>query len=558
MNLAGELKRIKPLVDAQTGNLEPTVYGVIDRVDKIDGELVPNIIRRWRGGIGDMHATDEEPTVLLVEKLEPFILKSKKYKCLFGGRGGMKTRFAQNVFVSDVHSSASKIYVLRERMTSLKESIYSGVESTIRKMGVGGFLMIPSRWEIRSGNGGKFVFGGMQNILDMKGANEFKRFLMEEAENTSQKTIDTLGPTLRDVDDAELWYLWNTGSSQDPMSKEFILPYQAELDRHGYYEDDHHMIVKLTYEDNPWFMHDKSLREELKKDKSKVERGIMTRSRFNGIWLGAFNDDVINPIISEDWFESCVDAHKKLGFDAVGGSIFGFDPADVGSDAHGYALRHGRVFTKVGELEAVDGNRAADEAVGMARNSLADTFRWDCDGLGATLRDNVARGINGTRIEPAMFKGSESPERPNAKFSDGDHYSIKGAPTNKDCLKNKRAQGYVLLASAMRKTHEAVQLAKTGVCPAIDVDSLISFDSEGIQNMSKLKSELCRLPLKPSSGHIALYSKDEMRKGVLLSDGSRIVIPSPNMGDSVMMCMFDVQQSIDWGDDINYKEEFIP
>ena len=99
------LINVELLAKAASGTLEPTVFGVIDRVDNIDGELVPNILRRWKGTIGDMHSTDEEPTVLLVPKLEPFILKHRKYKLLFGGRGGMKTRFAQNVFISDVHSS---------------------------------------------------------------------------------------------------------------------------------------------------------------------------------------------------------------------------------------------------------------------------------------------------------------------------------------------------------------------------------------------------------------------------------------------------------------------
>jgi len=297
MTTAKRLERLELLANAQTGNLEPTVYGVIDRVDKIGGELVPNVIRRWKGNIGEMVPTDEEPSVLLVEKLEPLILKRKKYKCMFGGRGGMKTRFAFNVHSSCVHSHANKTYVLRERMTSLKESVFSGIEENIKRMKLSGFLPVPSKWEIRNANGGKFVFGGMQNILDMKGAANFKFFLMEEAEKTSQNTIDVLGPTLREMEGAELWYLWNTGSSQDPMSKEFITPYQAELDKHGYYEDDYHIIVKLTYEDNPWFQHDESLAMELDKDRQKVKRGIMSESRFNGIWRGAFNDDVANSVI---------------------------------------------------------------------------------------------------------------------------------------------------------------------------------------------------------------------------------------------------------------------
>ena len=109
-----DLAKLKVLANAASGSLEPTVYGVIDRVDKVDGELVPNIIRRWEGTIGDMKPTDKEPTVLLVPKLEPFILKTKKYKCFFGGRGGMKTVFAQNALTAEIHSTACKNYVLRE------------------------------------------------------------------------------------------------------------------------------------------------------------------------------------------------------------------------------------------------------------------------------------------------------------------------------------------------------------------------------------------------------------------------------------------------------------
>ena len=45
---------------------------------------------------------------------------------------------------------------------------------------------------------------------------------MEEADSTSQETLDVLGPTLRGVEGAELWAIWNPASSNDPMSKEFI------------------------------------------------------------------------------------------------------------------------------------------------------------------------------------------------------------------------------------------------------------------------------------------------------------------------------------------------
>lgn len=537
LNYARRLDALEPLIKAHTGTLEKTVYGVIDRIDKIDGKLVPNIIRRYKGEIGDMHPTEEEPSVLLVEKLEPFILKHKKYKCLYGGRGGMKTRFAQNVFVADVHSCGTKAYVLRERMTSLKESVYSGIEATIKKMGVGGFLPVPSKWEIRNGNAGKFVFGGMKNIIDMKGTSDFKRFLMEEAEKTSQHTIDTLGPTLRDMPGAELWYLWNTGSSQDAMSHEFISPYQAELDKFGYYEDDYQMILKLTYEDNPWFPYDESLQQELGAAKQKVKRGIMSESRFRGIWHGDFNDDVTSSVIKEDWFKSCIDAHKVLGFEARGAVTVGADPSDIGTDPFGYAARKGVVFFSIDEIAGENGNRKMDEACKRAILDGCDSFLYDADGLGATLRDNVDKAFNGKGKNVVAYKGSTSIHHPEAPFTSETAILTTHAKElkNKDALKNKKAQNTIGLAERILRTHEAVTDPTKRYQ---DQDMLISFDSESIkpEMMEKLKAEACKTPIKPGPT-VQFYTKEEGRRGIPLPDGSRLKIPSPNLFDSVVLSL---------------------
>lgn len=533
--IAKRIERAHLLTKAVSGNLEPTIYGVIDGVENVDGELIPNVIRCWKGVIGNMVETDEQPTVFLTEKLEPFILKSKKYKLLYGGRGGMKTRFAQSVFVSDVHSNASKSYILRERMTSLKESIFSGIETTIKRSKLGGFISVPSKWEIRNANGGKMTFGGMQNIIDMKGAADFKRFLMEEAEKTSQNTIDVLGPTLRDTKGAELWYLWNTGSSQDPMSLEFITPYQAELDKYGYYEDDYHMIVKLTYEDNPWFAHDESLQLELDKDRQKVKAGIMSQSRFDGIWHGKFNDDVSSSVITEDCFKACIDAHIKLGIEPLGLRNASCDPSDTGTDPCGYAARHGIVFMDIDEIEGENGNRKMDESCKRAISFGADSFGYDADGLGATLRDNVDAAFKGKGTQIYAYKGSSEIHEPEKEFKSetAQLTNRKGKIKNKDVLKNKKAQNTIGIAERIFRTWDAVV---NGVYH--DPDTLISFNSATIkpEMLNKLKAEACKTPIKP--GHtIQFYTKSELKKGVTMPDGSRIKIPSPNLFDACIVSL---------------------
>ncbi len=538
-SLRNRLSILEPQILAQAGQLEKSVYGIVDRVDKIDGELKPNFIRKWKGTIGSMEQTEEEPTIFLIEKLEPIILKHKKYKCIYGGRGGTKSRMAQDVTAGEVNSQGSKVFVLRERMKSLKESIYAGIEKSIRDLNFAGFRSVPSRWEIRHKAGGKFTFGGMQNIIDMKGASNYKIFLTEEAAKTKQNTIDTLGPTLRDTPGAELWYLWNPESSQDPMSKEFIIPYQSDLDKYGSYEDEHHLIIKVSYKDNPWFKWDESLTQELAKDKGKVKRGIMSKSRFDWIWRGKFNDDIDTSVVKEDWFAACIDAHIKLGIEPLGIKVAACDPSDVGNDPCGYAARHGIVFLDVDEIEAENGNRKIDEACKRAIMFGADSFGYDADGLGATLRDNVDKCYRGKAAQIYAYKGSTEIHEPNAIFKSETAMltNRQGSQLkNKDVLKNKKAQNIIGTAERIFRTYEAVVEGKYH-----DPDTLISFatfnpeTNTGIKPhmMEKLKAEACKTPIKPGST-VQFYTKEELRKGISMPDGSRIKIPSPNLWDAVV------------------------
>jgi len=523
--LARRIDHIEPLVLAQAGKLEASVYGIVDKV--VDGKA--NIIRAWKGTIGNMVETDEDPTILMAEKLEPVILKHKKYKCLYGGRAGTKSIAAMDIMVGEVNSVGSGVFCLREQMKSLSQSIYKGINSRIKELNFAGFTPVESKWKIDHRNGGIISFGGLRNVEDMKSLFEYKFFLLEESANTSQEAIDILGPTLRGVPGAEPWYLWNPKSSNDPMSKEFIIPYQADLDRQGYYEDDYHLIINVSFEDNPWFMGDESLRTEYEKDKQKKDDGRMSKARFNHIWGGAFNDDVENSLIDADWFDACIDAHIKLGFEPKGAKVVTHDPADTGDDAKAVMLRHGVVFTDAAEIDSPNANTAIDEACGFAIANSADSFGWDCDGLGAPLRNQVADNFKGKAIKTFMFKGSESVHYPEMQF-DATDYGIRDSKKNKDVFSNKRAQNYAGLAERCRKTYEAVV---NGVYH--NPDDLVSFSSS-IKCLQKIRSELCRLPLKPNSqGMIMLYRKDEMARGIIMPDGQKLKLPSPNLGDCAMM-----------------------
>lgn len=537
ISLKRKLDIIEPQLLARSGKLEKTVYGVVSDVEKIDGKLKPTFIRKWKGQIGHMVETDEEPTIWIIEKLEPLILKHKKVKGVWGGRAGTKSIMAMDAMVGEVNSSGVGVFCLRERMKSISQSIFKGINGRVKALDFAGFNPVESKWKIDHKNGGIISFGGLMNVEDMKSLFEYKYFLLEEAAKTSQLALDTLGPTLRGVDGAEQWAIWNPLSSNDPMSLEFITPYQAHYDRQGYYEDDYHLLIKVGFEDNPFFKHDTSLVEEFEKDTQKVADGRMSKARYNHIWYGAFNDDVENSAIEADWFDACIDAHIKIGFEPKGAKVASHDPADVGGDAMGYTARHGVVFEHVEELDAANANDAFDIACRKAKEYGADAFGWDADGMGALLRNQAETNFKGTKMHTYMYKGSESVHHPEAQFSYSENYNIQQGKKNKDVFKNKKAQNIISFAERCRRTWEVVTLGKYH-----DQDTLISFMSyddkkkKGIkpEMMAKLRSESCRTPLKPSD-KICFYTKQELRNGIQQKDGKKLVIPSPNLFDPAVL-----------------------
>jgi phage terminase large subunit len=194
--------------------------------------------------------------------------------------------------------------------------------------------------------------------------------------------------------------------------------------------------------------------------------------------------------------------------------IASHDPSDEGGDSKGYALRHGNVILDVCEKVTGDANEGMDWALEKAVAAQADHFIWDCDGLGISLKRQVDQALDGKKMEYHMFKGSESTLGGSQR-----------AKTNRETFFNKRAQMWWTLRDRFEATYRAVEKKQY-----INPEELISLSSD-IDNIEQLRSEVCRIPLKRSnSGKIQILSKVEMAK-------KPYSIPSPNMGDALMMSM---------------------
>jgi phage terminase large subunit len=454
------------------------------------------------------------PSLQLPKKLKPFITTPKRFKVAIGGRGSGKSMSFADVCLMDAQTKGIKTACFREFQVSMDDSVHSLLVGEIDRLGLAGFEI--QNTQILYEGQEAFKFRGLaRNPEGIKSMHGFRRFWVEEAQTISADSLKALTPTLR-TDDSEIWFSANPRSIADPFSQRFIKPFERQLRTDGYYEDDLHLIVWINYNDNPFFP--PVLEQERAYDQAHLSIAL-----YRHIWLGEFYDEVEDTIIPVDWFESAIDSHIKLGWKAEGAIIASHDPSDLGGDSKGYAVRHGNVVLNVTEKITGDSNEGMDWAISQALKDRADYFVWDCDGLGVSLKRQVDAALEGKKIDYVMYKGSEAAEDPDAPYSDGGNQKAR---SNRDTFANKRAQYWWRLRDRFEATHRAVTKGQY-----INPDELISLSS-GIEKLDQLRAEVCRIPLKRNnSGKIQIMSKVEMAK-------KPYEIPSPNMGDALMMAMY--------------------
>jgi len=516
-----------------TGDRHSTVFGIVHA----DGRLLRSI----EFVNGEWVETDKEPEIYTAERLEPAVKTKKRFVIIYGGRGSMKSVGAVDICTAGVMDYGDKVYCLREFQSSIAESVHALIKEEIERLELADFDVLDNTIRYKFGGGFKYM-GLARNPASIKSAAGFRRFLIEEAATLSKASITNLTPTARNkarsglpgkpkeskkdlIKDVQMYFIANLNSSEDPFSQRFIMPFIEHLERDGFYEDDLHLIIKMNYTDNPWFM-DSGLEGERLFDFENKPRAV-----YDHIWLGAFLDTVDNAIILAEWFDACVDAHVKLGFSAEGQEKMAFDPADTG-DAKALAYSHGSVVLGVTDTTAGLINDATDWAIGHATRLKPDVFIWDVGGSGGGLVRQVTDGLHGKKVKIVQFNGAESAQDPNDEYEPilGEGFAdIEGRRTNAAMFANLRAQCYWRLRDRMFKTY----LAVTKNVKVFNKDELISFSSS-IGNLVSLRAEICRIPRKMNvpSGRIQILDKPTMKT---------LKIKSPNMADAVMM----LQRTVD-------------
>jgi phage terminase large subunit len=443
-----------------------------------------------------------------INKPQPIIV-------IIGGRGSGKSLGVGDCLTFEMDTKGFDIYCLREFQDSLADSVHRVFEGSVQDR------LNLSGWEIQANtviapNGARTAYKGANRNPDaMQGAQSYLRSWFEEAHRASQSSIDKLLPTILRNKGAKCIFTANPQSSGDPFSQRFIVPYLSKLETDGYYEDELHYIVVVNWRHNPWWNKEQ---ERLR----SWDFNNLPRAKYDWIWEGKFLDTVDDAIIEAEWFDACVDAHVKLGFEPLGQERIAYDPADSG-DAKAVCWAHGSVIKDVQKNEAGLVDTATDWATTYTIERKPDCFTWDADGLGMGLKRQIAQAFEGKPISVEAFRGSEGADNPD-RIYDRIEAEVKDPKTNKETFINKRAQYYWMLRDRMKRTYQAVEHGKL-----TSPDELISFSSE-IKDLQALRSEICRIPRKYNgSGRIQLMSKPDMK--------SKLEISSPNMADAVMMCM---------------------
>ena len=452
------------------------------------------------------------PKIQVPEKLQPLIEKRKRFKVAYGGRGGGKSVSYASWFNLQVMGGAL-IGCFREYQNSISDSVYSLIINQIKKYNMPGFKI--NKTEIDHENGGGYRFKGLSRSIEaIKSMHGFNGFWLEEGQFISEESLKILTPTLRE-EYSELWISANALSSADPFAQRFIVPFQKDLDKNGYYEDDLHLIVKINHSDNKWFP--QSLELERQHDQKTLSRAM-----YDHIWEGAFNDSVEDSIIKAEWFDAAIDAHKKLGIKPTGAIICSHDPSDLGTDDKGLIIRHGILIKEAKSRSFGDINEGADWALDAAINAKADLFVWDIVGVGTGLKRQVSQALTGKKIDFKMFCSSDDPDNPEKVYEPVEETDQK-QKKNKDLFFNKRAQFYWMLRDKFYSTYLAVEKKQY-----INPDKLISISSD-IEDLRLLRSEVCRIPrIYNTLGKIQIMSKQKMKK---------LKIQSPNLADSLMMSL---------------------
>lgn len=264
------LKRAKEYYLTRETKGEKAVFGICN----MDGEVVR---RRYDGG--ELVEGDQEPNVLLSEKLEQ-ILMPYDVKVIYGGRGSGKTRGVAALGTERIRFDDARILCMREIQNAISESSHQELADEIDRRKLKKQIAVTEkRIKSKVSKGMAWFVGLLRNLTNIKGKAGLTMGWCDEAENVSLLSWDTVIPTLR-AEGSELFITFNPRFETDPTWTEFVEPYKDKMVDGVYSDPGNILVIECNWRDNPWFT------EKLRRQMDQMrERDL---DRYNWIWEGLF------------------------------------------------------------------------------------------------------------------------------------------------------------------------------------------------------------------------------------------------------------------------------
>lgn len=190
-------------------------------------------------------------------------------KVFYGGRGGAKSHnFARAILILGMGDTL-RIACAREIQKSIKDSVYQLLVDIIRQNGLDAFYTIQAD-RIIGKNGTQIYFLGLKhNITGIKSLEGVDIFWVEEAENVSAQSWETVIPTIRKPN-SEIWVSFNPKNPTDPTWKKFVESADSDT-----------LLQKVSWVDNPFFP------EVLEKERVKLLHNDPEAHKH--VWEGEFD-----------------------------------------------------------------------------------------------------------------------------------------------------------------------------------------------------------------------------------------------------------------------------
>ncbi|CAB5156614.1 XtmB Phage terminase large subunit [uncultured Caudovirales phage] len=312
----------KRLTDSAIAKLEDMIAAGNGETSSVFGvcDMSKSVVRRWKLVDRLPVATDDEPTIMIPERLEK-LLFPKRRKIVLGGRGSAKTRTIISILTERSKAQRERIVCLREIMKSISESSYRELMDEIDRKGHADYFSTTENKIRVPSTGSSISFEGLlRNVTKIKGYAGATIAWVEEGENVSRSSWEVLTPTIREAG-SEIWVSFNPAEETDPTWADLVAPYwDKAVD--GIYEDEHTLIIECNHTHNPW------LTEEL-----ILERDMMAsrdHDRYMWIWEGKFRRNSDVKVLNGKWIVESFEPSKDWDGPYFGAD-FGFaaDPSTL-------------------------------------------------------------------------------------------------------------------------------------------------------------------------------------------------------------------------------------